>query len=117
MSQHDDATRLRHMLSNAQEALEMAGGRSRHDLELDRMLELSLVRLLEIVGEAASRVSAETQQRFDRIPWAEIIGMRNRLIHGYDRVDLDILWTIVQDDLPALVRELHTALQILKGTS
>ncbi len=114
MSQHDDATRLRHMLSNAREALEMARGRNRQDLDRDRMLELSLVRLLEIVGEAASRVTAETQQRFDRIPWAEIIGMRNRLIHGYDRVDLDILWTIVQDDLSHLVEELDAALQKAK---
>ena len=116
MSQHDDAMRLRHMLSNAQEVIEMARGRHRQDLGHNRMLELSLVRLLEIVGEAASRVTPETQQRFDSIPWAEIIGMRNRLIHGYDRVDLDILWTIVQDDIPPLVRDLEAAPENLKAT-
>ncbi len=115
MSQHDDATRLRHMLSNAREAMELAHGQNRQGLDRNRMLELSLVRLLEIIGEAASRVTLETQQRFDRIPWAEIIGMRNRLIDGYDRVDLDILWTIIQDDLPSLVRELGTTLHDLQG--
>jgi len=68
MSRHDDSLRLRHMLDHAREAAAMSGDRQRFDLETDRMLELSLVRLLEIVGEAASRVSKQTQERFAGLP-------------------------------------------------
>ncbi len=95
MTRHDDSIRLRHMLDHAAEAMEMAKGRRREDLDRDRQLNLSLVRLLEIVGEAAARVSPATQQRLPTIPWPDVIGLRDRLIHGYDRVDFDILWNVV----------------------
>jgi uncharacterized protein with HEPN domain len=107
MSQHDDHVRLRHMLDSGQEALDLIRGKQRVDLKSDHVLELALTRLLEIIGEAANRVSAETQQRYPQIPWRAIIGLRNRLIHGYDAVDLDILWDIVQYDLPHLVATLQ----------
>lgn len=106
----DDSTRLRHMLDHAVEAVEMAAGRSRGDLDVDRMLSLAMVRLLEIVGEAAARVSEKTRLAHPVIPWSAIVGLRNRLIHGYDDVDLDILWTIIEDDLPPLVAGLRAAL-------
>ena len=95
------------MLSLAREALALAAGRSRPSLDSDRVLELALVRLLEIVGEAAARVSHETQERYDEVPWPAIIGLRNRLIHGYDSVDLDVLWAIVSSDLPPLIERLE----------
>ena len=88
----------------------MVRGRTRAQLDSDRQLNLSLVRLLEIVGEAAGRVPAEDRASHPDIPWAEIVGLRNRLIHGYDSVDFDILWLIVSDDLPPLVAALETAL-------
>jgi uncharacterized protein with HEPN domain len=66
------------------------------------------VRLLEIVGEAASRVPPEDCARNPEIPWPKIVGLRSRLIHGYDAVDLDILWEIVDHDLPPLVSALET---------
>lgn len=87
----------------------MMRGKTRPDLDSDRMLNLALVRLLEIVGEAANRVSVEERSRFPRIPWFQLIGLRNRLIHGYDSVDFDILWQIVTQDLPPLVEELERA--------
>jgi uncharacterized protein with HEPN domain len=87
--------RLRHMLDHAREASAMAKGRGRAELDTDRQLNLSLVRLLEIVGEAASRVPAEQRSLYPDIPWPEIVGLRNRLIHGNDSVDFDILWQIV----------------------
>ena len=110
MTRRDDSTSLRHMLDYAREAVEMAAGRRRDDLKRDRMLELALVRLVEIVGEAATRVSEEGQQRFASIPWPQVRGLRNRLVHGYDTVDLDILWDIIQDDLPPLIAELERVL-------
>ena len=106
-----DEVRLRHMLEYAREAIELARGRARSDLDSDRMLNLALVRLLEIVGEAAHRVSPETRARLSEIPWESIVGLRHRLIHGYDQVDFDILWQIIKDDLPQLVESLDEALR------
>jgi uncharacterized protein with HEPN domain len=110
MLSHDTDVRLRHMLDAAREAAQMAQGKTRADLDTDRPLNLSLVRLLEIVGEAASRVPAGERARYSGIPWAQIVGLRNRLIHGYDNVDFDILWQIVTQDLSSLVAELEKIL-------
>lgn len=107
MTRRDDLIRFRHMLQHAREAVQFAEGRSREDLKQDRQLELVLTRLVEVVGEAAARVSYETQQRHPQIPWPEIVALRNRLIHGYDAVDLNILWDIVTMDLPALIEALR----------
>jgi len=112
MSEQREYIRLRHMLDHAREAVALAAGRARTDLDRDRLLELALVRLLEIVGEAASRVSPEDRAQYPLIPWSEIIGLRNRLIHGYDAVDQEILWQIVVQDLPPLVIALE---EILEG--
>lgn len=111
MTQHDHVIRLRHMLDHAREAVQMIQGRQRLDLDRDRMLELSLVRLVEMVGEAASRVSPADRIRHPSIPWPQIVGMRQRLVHGYDTVDLQILWDTITDDLPPLVAELRRILQ------
>jgi uncharacterized protein with HEPN domain len=98
------------MLNAAREAAQMAQGKTRADLDADRPLNLSLVRLLEVVGEAASRVPAPERAAYPGIPWPQIVGLRNRLIHGYDNVDFDILWQIVTQDLPALIAELEKIL-------
>jgi uncharacterized protein with HEPN domain len=102
--------RLRHMLEAAQEARAFAAGRLRHDLDANRMLTLSLVKLVEIIGEAAAHVSPTTQSSHPRIPWPQIVGMRNRLNHGYFDVDLDRVWDTVLDDLPPLIAELESIL-------
>jgi uncharacterized protein with HEPN domain len=91
------------MLDHAREAVAMAKGKTRDDLQTDRMLNLALVRLLEIVGKAASRTPLDERAVHDEIPWAQIVGLRNRLIHGYDSVDFEILWQIVNRDLPKLI--------------
>ncbi len=106
MSRADDATRLRHMLDHAREAVAMAHGRTRVDLDADRQFNLAMTRLMEIIGEAATRVSEETRKQHSHIPWPQVVAFRNRLIHGYDRVDFDILWQIVQNDLPPLIQSL-----------
>ncbi len=103
MSRHESRLRLSHMLTHAREAVSLSRGRSRADLDDDRLLNLALVRLLEIVGEAANRVPKEVQSFYPDIPWPQLVSLRNRLIHGYDAVDFGILWQIVTVDLPPLV--------------
>ena len=111
MTRHSDETRLRNMCDHAREALDLARGRVRADLDSDRTLNLALVRLLEIVGEAAARVSDDTRNQHRDIPWTAMAGLRNRLIHGYDEVDFDILWQVIESDLPVLVERLESLLR------
>ena len=66
-----------------------------------------MVKAVENIGEAASRISADTRQAYPEIPWSQIVGMRNRLVHAYFDINLDILWQVVQDDLPALIAQLE----------
>jgi uncharacterized protein with HEPN domain len=95
------------MLDHAREAVAMAAGRTRADLDTDRQFNLALVRLVEIIGEAANRVPDAERARMSQIPWPQIVSLRNRLIHGYDEVDFDILWQIVTRDLPPLIKALE----------
>ena len=101
---------MQHMLDHALEAVEMVRGRQPDDLRQDRMLQLALVRLVEIVGEAATRVSEEGQKHHPSIPWQQARGMRNRLVHGYDKIDLPVLWDTIEYDLPPLIAELRRIL-------
>jgi uncharacterized protein with HEPN domain len=110
MPRRDDVVRLRHMLDAAQKAQQLIKGRSRAEIERDETLTLALVRLLEIIGEAAKNVSPETRQRRQEIPWKEIAGTRDRLIHGYFDVDWNVLWDILSADLPPLISALESAL-------
>ncbi len=96
------------MLDAARKALSFAEGKRRDDLETNEVLALALVRLLEIVGEAARYVPQSIKDAYPEVPWREIAATRNRLIHGYFSVDLDILWAIIQKDLPPLVNQLET---------
>jgi uncharacterized protein with HEPN domain len=98
------------MLDHAKEAVDLISGKDKTVLQQNRVLELALIRLVEIVGEASAKVSPETQSKYPSIPWAQAIGMRNRLIHGYDSVDLEVLWDTIEVDLPPLIAELETIL-------
>jgi uncharacterized protein with HEPN domain len=107
----DDVIRVRHMLDAAQEARSFAQNRTRDDLNNDRMLVLSLVKSIEIIGEAAAKITKESQQLSSEIPWPSIIAMRNRLIHAYFDIDLDRVWDTIKDDLPPLIGALEEILQ------
>ena len=107
---NEDVVRLRHMLDAAKRAIEFMQGRAKSDLESNEQLSLAVVRLLEILGEAAKNVSEDLRKDYPDIPWRQIAGTRDRLIHGYFDVDLDIVWQIISTDLPVLVAQLEKAL-------
>ena len=90
------------MLDSANEAVSLAEGRSREDLESDRLLYLALTRLVEIIGNAATRIPQEERDNYPDVDWLRIVGMRNRLNHAYDVVDFDVLWQTITEDLPGL---------------
>jgi uncharacterized protein with HEPN domain len=111
MPMTDPLVRLRDMLGHAREALEIAAGKSREGLASDRVLTLALTHLVEIIGEAARQVPEEMRARHPGVPWRQIVGMRNRLIHGYSSVDLNLLFDTVTEDLPALIEALEGIIQ------
>ena len=107
MSRHDDSVRLRHILDAARKAVSLTVGKTRAEIVADDVAQLALARLLEIVGEAAGKVSPEFCAAHPELPWAEMSGLRNRLAHAYFDVDLDVLLDIVEKDLPPLVKKIE----------
>ena len=110
MPQIEDEVRLRHILDAARKAVHLTTARTRDDLDSDDTLALAVVRLLEIIGEAARSLSEEVRQQAPDVPWRQIAGTRDRLIHRYFEVDLDVVWTIVRDDLPPLIARVEAML-------
>jgi len=103
----DDTLYLGHMLDMTRKALELSRGVDRETFESDEKLQLALVHLIQVIGEAARRVSPERQLQHPGIPWGAIVGMRHRVVHDYMGVDIDMVWNTVQGDLPALSRMLE----------
>lgn len=110
MSRHDDSVYLHHMLDHAEAAVGVARDKSRDALDNEPLVRYALLHLLCVLGEAANHVSAEGRTKAEGIPWRNFVTMRNALIHGYDVVDLDILWATATEDLPALVTVLRDVL-------
>lgn len=98
---------LEDMRRFAREALALADGRIRDDLDTDRALELQLTHLMLRIGEAAVHVPGKVREGYD-LSWRALVGMRNRLVHAYFEVDLDLLWQAVEDSLPALAAALES---------
>ena len=110
MSQREDTVLLRDMLEHARLARQAVQGKQREDLDRDRVLLAALERFIEIIGEAANQLSADGRHSRPDIPWRQIIAMRNRLIHGYPSVDEDIIWKVVQNNIPDLIAKLEREL-------
>jgi uncharacterized protein with HEPN domain len=103
----EDRVRLRHMVEAAESAVQFIVGRQRPDLDEDRMLLFALVHAIEVLGEAANKISEETRATHTGIPWRAIIGMRNRLIHAYFEINTEIVWQTVTQEIPALLPQLR----------
>jgi uncharacterized protein with HEPN domain len=111
MTRHDELIRLQHMLDAAREAVELVRGRTRQQVERDRLRVLALERLFEIIGEAAAQTAEDVRTRYPEIPWARIVGMRNEIVHGYSTIDLEIILKTVENRLPELINQLEAALR------
>ncbi len=107
----DDAY-LVDILESARAAIDYMGGKSWSEFSKDPILQDAIVRRLEIIGEAAGRISPATQKRYGSLPWQEMKGTRNRVIHEYDSIQIDIIWDIVKKDLPSLVKELEKTVSL-----
>jgi uncharacterized protein with HEPN domain len=103
----EDEIRIEHILDAADAVHRFVSGRGREALDNDQMLVFAIVRAIEIVGEAASRIGPEARAAFPAIPWSAIVATRNRLIHVYFDVDLEILWRTATAELPALAGQLR----------
>ncbi len=106
----DDLIRLRHRLDASREAVASAAGRSRADLDRDRVWALGLIKCVEIVGEAAGKIGKDLRARHPQVPWAPIVAMRNRLVHAYFDIDPEQVWKAVTEDLPALIAQIEDVL-------
>lgn len=110
MTKLDDDTRLRHMLDATKQAQMFMQGRSREDLDTNPMLLLAVVKVIEIIGEAAAKVSPERQATMSQIPWPQMVSMRNRLTHAYFDIDTEVVWQTIVEDLPELIDLLENTL-------
>jgi uncharacterized protein with HEPN domain len=103
----DDELYLQHILEAIERIETYTEGIERDAFRKDSMAQDAVIRQLEVLGEAASQLSDETRDQYGMVPWQDITGMRNKLIHGYFGVDVDVVWKTVQEDLPQLKRELE----------
>jgi len=107
----DDRVRLMHIADALRNAIRFIERRSREDLEKDAMLAFAVTHALQIVGEAASKISQETRDQNPQIPWTDIIGMRHRLVHAYVDIDPDIVWSTVTEYAPELLAQANAILK------
>lgn len=107
----EDRIRLTHMRDACESVSRFIAGKNSADLVNDQMLQFALVRAIEIIGEAAGRVSEDVQRAAPEIPWREAVGIRNRLVHAYFDVDLGILWQTAVDSVPLLQERLEKLLK------
>ena len=95
------------MRDAARDAISMAEGRTRADLDSDRQIVLALSHAVQIIGEAANQISDTAREAAPDIPWVLIINMRHRIVHDYYRIDLDVLWRTVREELPDLIARIE----------
>ena len=111
MTMLDDATRLKHMLDAACDAVDFLSNVTLEKFQKDRKLLNATVRSLEIIGEAAANVTKATQEKHPEIEWPIIVGMRNRIVHAYYDINSVIVWKTVKENLPPLIEKLRSILK------
>ncbi len=106
----NDRLALEQMLDTARRIVALARSHTRESLDADEVVHLALLHLIQRLGEAASRLSADFRATHEEFPWAEMIGMRNRIVHGYDDLDSEIVWRVATDDIAPVLASLERAL-------
>jgi uncharacterized protein with HEPN domain len=106
MPQRDDRIYIKHMIDTANKAIGFVIDFDRKEFDSNELLRLSLTHLLQVIGEAARRISPEFRSIYPTIPWKAIVGMRSKVVHDYLDVDEDVVWSTVKNDLPFIVSEL-----------
>lgn len=110
MTQHDDEAYLRHMLDAAQEIGALTANLTYQAFTSDRVTLLATLHLLQTIGEAAGRLTAETKQGYPDVPWAQLRGMRNRIVHDYLGIDAEIIWTVIGTNIAELRLQLEAGI-------
>ena len=103
----DDKIRLQHIVDFADRAISYTAGLKREEFTRNEVLQYACVHLLEIIGEAATEITDKTRGQYPDIPWLKMINMRNRLIHGYIDVNMDIVWLTIKENLPPLIDQVR----------
>ncbi len=103
----DDLVYVGHMLDMARKAVRLIAGADRRSYDADETIRLALAHLVQVIGEAARRVSPAFREAHPGVPWSDIVGMRHKIVHDYMDVEVDILWSVVTRDRPELVRQLE----------
>jgi len=99
-----------HILDSSQKVIKFSNNKTVDDLKSDDMLYYAILKCVEIIGEASTKITPETRSQYDDIPWKDIIAMRNRLVHGYFSVDYQILWNVVVKKIPELITSISKIL-------
>ena len=107
MTRRDPMVYVFHMMDYSRETVDIAQDYSRADLDTNRILRFALIKVVETIGEAASRVPDDFRSRYPEVPWQDTRSLRNRLVHEYDRINLDTLWDVIQNHIPPLIEQLE----------
>ena len=113
MTRRDWTISVDDMRIYARHAVTFATGKTRADLDDEPQFQFAIIRAIEVIGEAAAQVPPDVRERFPAIPWPTVVGMRNRLIHGYSTVNLNVVWRIVRNELVPLIAQLDVILAAL----
>ena len=105
----DDRIRAQHMLEAARDVVQLSRGRASNELQSDMPLRRAMINAIQEIGEAAAKVSPSGRNRLPLIPWSAVVAMRHRLVHGYDEVNLEILWKVATEEIPQLIAALERA--------
>jgi uncharacterized protein with HEPN domain len=104
--QKDDSIYVGHILDAAQKVVLRIRGKTRTEYDANEDLQIVLSFLIQTIGEAASRISAEFRDTHSHIPWKQIVGMRNKIVHDYMNIDADIVWEVANRNIPTLIVQL-----------